>query len=365
MTLAPVLQAVEFSGPTVGTDLRSVALAGSSKAAFERWRDHLCTTTFQDVAKLSTSAPDFLLPPLIARGALTLLTGAPKLGKTRFVLSLLKAALEGREFLGVTQKPVKALYMSEMDPKGFGLYLNRYGLDGSPFLFEYFIDAPAVPWEMKVEAVFTQAKKAEVDLVVFDTVLRWAGTQDEEVNSYGSMNAALWPLIKAKASGVAVLAVHHDRKAGGSPGSRALGSVAVTGSVDDTISLSAVPNAKGRYLLTASGRNIGAPRPIYLTEDPATIFSSYIPPSSVSRTDSEEEAAFTPTTSIQGDILEAVGNLGSATYSRVKKELDRLGKVHAPRTLKRALRNMKDAKCLVSSKDYRPRYSLPAENLST
>lgn len=319
----------------------------------EAWKRSLCSVSFTEIYNLAPDAPEFVLPPLIGKGRLALFTGRQKLGKTRFILSFLKAATSSTPYLGIPQRPIKALYLSEMDKGLMSDYLKRYSFVADDCKFSYFADVPNLSWHERVEAITAEAQASGIELIIFDTLFRWAAVSDDVINDYGAMNRIMEPLIKAKRSGISFLLTHHDRKAGGDFVNNALGSVAISGSVDDVIAMTSGGKNLDRYVLKAQGRSIGKPIEIALKDDPDSIFISFQP----TLTEAIEERTGT---TAQEAILGALASLGGATMQPLAEALEKARTPYSRSTILRELKKLKSSGLVNASNDYHPRYSLPS-----
>ena len=171
----------------------------------------------------------------LARGAVTMLTGPPKRGKSTLVWALVNAVRGGADrFLGREITGGQIIYISEegrdsladkVDP-GPGLaILDRAG------------SFPRRPWPEIVRAAAEEAQRRDAVLVVVDTLPWWAALGAEAEKDAGRMQEALEPLLELAAQGFAVLVIHHDRKGGGEDGEGARGSSAAVATVDAILDL--------------------------------------------------------------------------------------------------------------------------------
>jgi hypothetical protein len=71
----------------------------------------------------------------------------------------------------------------------------------------------------------------------FDTLGRFAAFRGDGENSSGEADAAMAPLLQAAATGLAVIVVRHERKAGGDVGDAGRGSSAFGGAADIVVSI--------------------------------------------------------------------------------------------------------------------------------
>jgi hypothetical protein len=90
-------------------------------------------------------------------------------------------------------------------------------------------------WAELCEVLRRYCVSHEFGMLGVDTVARWAGVLDE--NDAAQMAAAIMPLRKIAAEGIAVLFLRHDRKGGGALGESGRGSSSATGEVDYVLHL--------------------------------------------------------------------------------------------------------------------------------
>lgn len=165
---------------------------------------------------------DFIAPPYFARGGLTDLSGPAKLsGKTTFTLELVSSLLDGGEFLSRPTQQARVLYLTEqganfvqsaekagLDPEHPGLRILPYHLTSG------------FKWPEIVNAVAGEAEAFGADLIVVDTLNRFAGLVGEQENQAGHVAAIMNPLLHlAQSKKKAVLTIRHANKEGKGRGS--------------------------------------------------------------------------------------------------------------------------------------------------
>src|SRR5262245_18338680 len=77
----------------------------------------------------------WMLPGYLARGAITLLVGHPKSGKSTFVFGLLRAREDGSELIGRAVKKGRAVVLSEEADPSLIEKADRFGLSEDRLLF--------------------------------------------------------------------------------------------------------------------------------------------------------------------------------------------------------------------------------------
>jgi len=199
---------------------------------------------------------DFTVADILPAG-LTLLVGAPKVGKSFFVLGLCLAVAKGEPFLGFPTMPGDVLYMSLEDTED--RLQNRLMLlsdDGPESLFfssqiirtdEGLLDA--------LEQFVTEHPNTR--LIVIDT-LNYIRPESKSTNMYEKDYSDIAPLHEfTQRHPVSLVLVHHSRKTKDSDEMNAAsGSTALSGAVDNYLLLSR-PRRTERYAkLFCSGRDI-------------------------------------------------------------------------------------------------------------
>jgi len=202
----------------------------------------------------------WIVPGLIGEG-LALFIGAPKIGKSWFVLNLAIAAASGGHFLGeLPAAKTGTLYLALEDnerriqsrlkklnaPKTDNLKIATQWRDGYMGLENYL-----------------KANRG-IGLVIIDTLAMFASIED--MNDYAMTTNAMARLKRiADELNVAIILIHHAKKAGKTAGAgtdwmeSALGSTGLTGAADSTIYISRKErNAEGGKIaavLYATGRD--------------------------------------------------------------------------------------------------------------
>jgi AAA domain/IclR helix-turn-helix domain len=202
--------------------------------------------------------PDWLLTGFVARGVVTLFAGRPKVGKTMLNFALFRAVATGAPFLGLETGKTGVLLLSE--ERGATLTEKRdfWGVD-IHLLMRH--QAYGTPWAEIVEQAVTYCHEHEIGLLVIDTWDKWTNLTGDSENSAGAVIAALEPLQRAAASGLAVLILAHQRKSYGEHGDAVRGSNALTGSVDVIVELERPKGETGgnARILRTTSRFIDAP----------------------------------------------------------------------------------------------------------
>jgi hypothetical protein len=218
--------------------------------------------TAKELAASVSAEPAWIAEPYIAGGAITDLGARVKLGKTRLTLESVAAILRGGLFLGRPTRRVPVVYLTEEAGSTFRQALARAGLLESADLHILLRhDARGTKWPDVVAAAVEKCRETSAQLLIVDTLPDWAEMRGDEENNSGRALEAMQPLRDAAASGLAVVMLRHERKAGGPVGNSTRGSSAFAGSADILLSLKPADGAAGttRRLLEGVGRFDGIP----------------------------------------------------------------------------------------------------------
>ena len=197
----------------------------------------------------------FCVDTLLPQG-LCILGGAPKVGKSWFVLDLCTHVARGDEFLGLPATRGKVLYLClEDSERRIQERLNTITADVPEGLYFALGD---ITMETGI-CDFLRKRKQEIpelSLIAIDTFQLIRNPTNDV--SYGNDYAEL-RVLKALAEelGICLLLVHHLRKMNDSdPINRLSGSSGISGAVDAVYILDKPMRSGNRATLTASGRDI-------------------------------------------------------------------------------------------------------------
>ena len=120
-----------------------------------------------------------------------------------------------------------------------------------------------------MSAAVEEAKRASAGPLVVDALSSWAGFGADQEEDAGAAQAAMNALMTATRAGLAVLLVHHQRKAGGQDDDAVRGSSAIFGAVDLLLELEHCGDSApaGQRRLVATGRWRSTPPVLVIDRD--------------------------------------------------------------------------------------------------
>ena len=166
---------------------------------------------------------------LIKRGASTLLTAHPKVGKTTWLSHMLQCLGIGSTFCGLATKPIRVMVVSEEDESTLADRCKELGIgDHVSWYCRPFVTRPnPLQWKQFLGYVRQDCLDTGSQMVIIDTIAKCLPVRDE--NSASEIESALTPLWELTQQDIALLGVHHSRKSPGQDGTAARGSGALTG----------------------------------------------------------------------------------------------------------------------------------------
>jgi len=207
--------------------------------------------TGADLANEIEGHARWIAPGYVAKGAITEIGAKVKTGKTTLILSLVRAAAEGLDFLGQQTLKTPTVYLSEQPVVSFRQAMQRADLIGrEDFHVLFHSEIPTMPWPDVAAAAVDKCKRVGAALLVVDTLPQFAGLRGDAENNSGDAYAAMHPLQQAASDGIGIILVRHERKAGGDVGDSGRGSSAFAGVVDIVLSLRK-PNGNSRKSVRA------------------------------------------------------------------------------------------------------------------
>jgi predicted ATP-dependent serine protease len=192
-----------------------------------------------------------------AKGAVSLLSAKPKVGKTTLLFAFMGAAKRGGTCGGANVAPARVLYLTEEGLHTLREKCERFlpdGCDHVEVLQRRQRGVWNLTWEDIVTTLGARLLESPVDVLIIDTWDKWADLHGNDENQAGSINQRMAPLLALAEAGIAVIVVAHDRKGGGSHGDQVRGGNALTGSVDVVMSMDRVDGIPDARSIKAIGR---------------------------------------------------------------------------------------------------------------
>ena len=224
------------------------------------WSEKIVTAA--DLKTMRFEPVRYILPQYIPEGV-ALLIGRPKIGKSWFALDLAVAVASGRSVLG-SLKPLHGdvLYLALEDGKRrLQRRLNKLLSTFGAAWPEQLCLIPMGDWHRADQGGLEDieawcASVTNPVLIVIDTLERFRKPADSKQQLYAADTQAVASLQKiAIKYGIAILVLHHDRKAeADDPFDTVSGTLGLTGAADTILILKRQPD--GGVVLHARGRDI-------------------------------------------------------------------------------------------------------------
>jgi hypothetical protein len=225
---------------------------------------------FMSASELRTQAP---AEPLwtwrgyLAPGAVTIVAGKPKAGKSTLAFALADAlAQRAPMFLGREVAGGPVVYVSE---ETTGTLAHKLAAADDLRVLPRDLAWPKPGWETLIAAVVAEARRIGAVALVIDTLAYWAAMPGDREKDAGTAQAVMQPLLDAARESFAVLLVMHQRKGGGEDGESLRGSGAFAGAADIVVELERGKNPRERVLLALS-RYPSTPGSLVVNHDAAT-----------------------------------------------------------------------------------------------
>lgn len=196
---------------------------------------------FRSGADLAAATPEKVVWNVwgyIAAGVITEIGGKVKIGKTEFIMRMVRAIADEFEFLHKPTRKTATVYLTEQPAVSLCQAMKRADLLGRA---DFFVlshgEVRGLQWPAIAAVAVEKCKCENAGLLVVDTLPQFAGLVGDSENNSGDALAAMVPLQQAASEGIAVLIVRHERKSGGDVGDSGRGSSAFAGAVDIVLSV--------------------------------------------------------------------------------------------------------------------------------
>jgi hypothetical protein len=209
-----------YDGELNGDDLATI------DSAFKKEPDHAPRTTesmfsFKHPTEMKGegTGTDWFVADTMGRGAISILAGPPKSGKSTLTRQLAIAAAQGGEWIGRKVEKVPVLYLALEEQEGMLKHqLSNLGLTKEDPIFMHC--GRAFPGNIK-ENLVAAINQYNAGLVIIDTMLLLSTFTD--INSYNEAYAQLNPFREvARETNAHLLMIHHTNKSGTMMGSQGL-----------------------------------------------------------------------------------------------------------------------------------------------
>jgi AAA domain len=218
---------------------RRSAAVGEIGAAPERTR-----TAFLPADELlarTRAEPDWIWEHALARGAVTLLAGKPKAGKSTLTYGLVAAVANDAEtFLGRTVRGGRVVYASE---EGLATLGSTFPRHPDIYLATRETAWPKPTWRYLIADAAEAVRQASAAVAVIDTFSFWNGLGPDAEKDAGSVQPLIDALVEITRTGCAIWLPAHHRKSGGEDGDAIRGTTAIAGGVDCFCELEKIKNA--------------------------------------------------------------------------------------------------------------------------
>lgn len=193
-----------------GKDWRAWHLAGGKELPAPTSADDLFLAP-ADVDDLLANPPDALIDGWFHRGALTLIVGGPKDGKTSLAFGMLAACLHGHLFADIApQQTPGPVLVSEEGYVTLGEKVRRYGLADYRLLTQ--AQNPGLPFPEVMAQAARLAEREDRPLLI-DTLRAWGGIVNEgDASEVGMVLDTIRKAVIPR--GVACVVIHQTNRAG-------------------------------------------------------------------------------------------------------------------------------------------------------
>ncbi len=170
-----------------------------------------------------------------------LAAGKPKVGNSTLTCALMEAIVTGAPtFLGRAVRGGAVVFVSE---ESSGKLAGRLPRHPARHVLSRDDAFPKPAWVDLNAGSVQYARRVNAVLLIIDRLAFWSALGADREKDAGSVQEVMTPLIEATRAGLAVLLVHHQRKAGGEDGDAIRGSTALAGATDANLELERVDRA--------------------------------------------------------------------------------------------------------------------------
>jgi hypothetical protein len=180
--------------------------------------------TPKEIVEAAQDSTDWIVEGILARGEITDLAGKAKhSGKTTFINHMLKAVISGDEFIGLTTRKAKVLYLTEQG-NNFANALKKSGLEDEQdalCIVQYRdLHGKNSRWNILINAATKVCNREGFEVLVVDTFAGLSGLRGTEENNVGDILEKMAPLkAAAQKDDLAVIVARHAGKDGKGRGS--------------------------------------------------------------------------------------------------------------------------------------------------
>lgn len=222
-----------------------------SKDAVQEVSAPVIGRTARELRESTPPKPDWLVPGVLARGAVTELNGREKIGKGWFEAYLIARLEHDAPTLfgpNALEHPVKTLIYTEEPDQSLREKFEQFDINDAFVIYQW--ELAVHKWSEIVDYLVKQAVDGGYGLVFIDNISAATGTEDE---NGVELARKVEPLgRKAKEYHLAVLYDRHQRKSSGKIEDLARGGTALAGAVDQIIAME--KGADRERKLTSWGR---------------------------------------------------------------------------------------------------------------
>jgi hypothetical protein len=201
---------------------------------------------FQSALELQEEHPDVppaLFGPFLRVGDLAMLAGPPKIGKSTWIMALLRAVAGGADQLcGYELRCGPVVVVTEERAAQAAM---KYTGANNVHVLTRDRELPKPAWPLLVRGALRKCEREGAVLLVIDTLRWWSDLAGEQSKADGWIMEAMRELAAAQELGITVLVVHHQRKGGGRDGEGVSGNNALVGAVDVLLELEHGPEGSG------------------------------------------------------------------------------------------------------------------------